>query len=48
MMLGPHRWQLTVIRRQNLVPTPASRELWKRSLSKEVELERFELVIEQK
>jgi hypothetical protein len=48
MMLGPHRWQLTVIWRLNLLPAPASRELWKRSLSKEVEPERIEPVIEQK
>jgi hypothetical protein len=47
-MLGPHQWQLTVVRRQNLLPTPASRELSKRSLSKEVEPERLEPVIEQK
>jgi hypothetical protein len=37
-----------VTRRQNLVDAPASRELWKRSLSKEVELDRLKLVIEQK
>jgi hypothetical protein len=48
MMLGLHRWQLTVIWRQNLLPAPASRELWKRSLTKEVEPERLEPVIEQK
>lgn len=48
MMLGPHRWQPSVIWRQNLLPALASRELWKRSLSKEVEPEWLEPVIEQK
>jgi hypothetical protein len=48
MMLGLHRWQLTVIWRLNLLPAPAPRELWKRSLSKEVELQQLEPVIEQK